>query len=100
YDPKTGTWTAAGAMTTPRFGHVAVALNGGRVLVAGGEDKDLHPVASAEVYDPTSRTWTETAPMGTARAFAVASPLPGGSVLVAGGFVINQPLATAERFVP
>lgn len=100
YDPKAGTWTAGGLMTSPRFGHVAVALNGGGVLVAGGEDKDVSPVASAEVYDPATLTWTETAPMSTARAFAVASPLPGGSVLVAGGFFLHDPLATSERYVP
>ena len=37
YDPRTGTWTAAGFMSIPRAGHVAVLLNGNRgALVMGG----------------------------------------------------------------
>src|SRR5215470_12738939 len=37
YDPRTGTWTAAGFMSIARAGHVAVLLNGNRgALVMGG----------------------------------------------------------------
>ena len=37
YDPRTGTWTAAGFMSVARAGHVAVLLNGNRgVMVMGG----------------------------------------------------------------
>jgi hypothetical protein len=37
YDPRTGTWSAAGFMSVLRAGHVAVLLNGNRgVLVMGG----------------------------------------------------------------
>src|SRR5262245_57298465 len=37
YEPRTGTWSAAGFMSVPRAGHVAVLLNGNRgALVMGG----------------------------------------------------------------
>jgi N-acetylneuraminic acid mutarotase len=37
YDPRSGTWSAAGLMSVPRAGHVAVLLNGNRgVLAMGG----------------------------------------------------------------
>lgn len=98
YDPKAGAWAPTGAMTSPRIGHVAAPLVGGSVLVAGGEDKGLHPIASAEVYDLAARTWTATAAMSTPRAYPVASPLPGGTVVVTGGFEINHPHSSAELY--
>jgi N-acetylneuraminic acid mutarotase len=52
YDPTTGSWTATGAMTTPRFYHTATLLPDGRVLVAGGGAGAS--LASAELYDPGS----------------------------------------------
>jgi hypothetical protein len=49
FDPATLAWTATTGLAEPRSGHVAVALSGESVLVAGG----LHAAAStasAEVY--------------------------------------------------
>ena len=50
YDPATGIFTAAASMTAARQDAMAVALPGGRVLVAGGDDFDGAPLASAELY--------------------------------------------------
>ena len=36
YDASSDTWTATGAMVTPRLGHTATLLSNGKVLVAGG----------------------------------------------------------------
>jgi hypothetical protein len=36
YDPAAGTWTATASLHVGRYGHAAVLLYDGRVLVAGG----------------------------------------------------------------
>jgi hypothetical protein len=46
YEPKTGTFSPTGSMTTPRVGQTATLLSDGRVLIAGGSD------SSAELYQP------------------------------------------------
>jgi hypothetical protein len=50
YDPPTGTWTPGGTLNEPHWGHVAVRLTDGRVLVAGGGRYS----AGAELYDPAA----------------------------------------------
>ena len=61
YDPATGTWTATGSLTTPRYDHTATLLPNGKVLVAGGVCSDY--LSSAELYDPATGTWTATGAM-------------------------------------
>jgi hypothetical protein len=84
-------------MHVARFQHVAVRLDDGRVLVAGG----CCPVsASAEIYDPVSQTWSMAAPMSVARTTQSATILVDGRVLVAGGANISRLLETAEIYDP
>jgi hypothetical protein len=52
YDPKTGTFTRTGSMTTDREFHTATLLSDGRVLIAGGSSYGGDLVASAELYRP------------------------------------------------
>ena len=80
--------TAAGPMTDARFIPIAVALEEGRVLVAGGlvpsngnEDVAL---ASAEVYDPSTNTFTAVDSMATGRAWPIVLPLPDGRIALIG----------------
>lgn len=104
--------TDAGRLTEARCGHVAVALEDGRVLVAGGfTDGSWSPWtgramgvtrhASAEVWDRATRTWHAVAPMQAPRALAAAVRLRDGRVLVVGG---ERPeprtLPTAEVYDP
>jgi hypothetical protein len=64
----------------------AVALEGGRVLVAGGAGKSQDmPLDSAEIWDPQSGRWRRTRPMTVGRSNASAVALGGGGALVAGG---------------
>jgi hypothetical protein len=53
YDPRTGTFTAAGDMRVPRAGHFAVLLENGKVLVGGGAG-----TTSLELFDPTTNEFT------------------------------------------
>jgi len=82
YDPSAGSFTATGAMNTPRFKlPAAVALlPNGKALVAGGG-------AFAELYDETSGTFTKIpGSLGAARFFASTTLLSGGSALITGGY--------------
>ena len=83
YDPATGTFAAAGDMTTARFWHTATLLPDGRVLIAGGWGVN-NPDArtSAELYDPSTGTFTATGSM--AASHCCATLLNNGKVLMTG----------------
>lgn len=91
FDPAAGTWTGTGAMHQARWGHSAVRLADGTVLVAGGttirSGQSVRALRSAEVYDPATGDWTEATPMTDARSGHAAVVLGNGRVLVAGGTV-------------
>jgi hypothetical protein len=94
-----------GPMSVGRLSHVAVTLEDGKVLVAGGYNSASSTLRSAELYDPASGTFSATGSMSTERAGATATLLPDGEVLVAGGFGIDDsgatvPVASAELYDP
>jgi Kelch motif len=77
-----GVWIATGSMGTPRYGHTAVRLLDGRVLVAGGSSSPEADLTSAELYDPGSGTWSATGNMLKPHAGFPATLLRDGKVLV------------------
>lgn len=119
YDPRTGTWTGAGAMTARRALHAATLLDGppchtdsppsycGKVLVVGGRTCDQPPPAgcpatqrtnTSELYDPTTGNWARTGEMNHARNNFDVANLPNGAVLALGGFGTGP--TTAEVYNP
>ena len=60
YDPSAGTWSNTGSLGIGRISHTAIALPGGRVLVAGGA---LQACSSCPlVGDSSAELYTEGAP--------------------------------------
>ncbi|TDB80204.1 Kelch-like protein 17 [Actinomadura sp. KC216] len=99
YDPAQGTWTATKhPMAAGRWGHSAVLLSNGQVLVAGGSTTRpggaVMAVRSAELFDPADETWTAAKDMTDARTGHTAVVLQAGKkVLVCGGSV---PVGTGD----
>ena len=104
FDSATNTWSPVASMGTSRFVHTGTLLPNGKVLVAGGSQRDGPTLiySSAELFDPTNSTWTSTAPMSQQRASHTATLLPSGKVLVTGGYASDYSIyqATAELFDP
>lgn len=87
YDPATGTFTITGSPLQLHAGLTATLLDDGRVLFAGGQDKNNGPnTPSAEVYDPATGTFTATGNLNDARYDHTATLLPDGRVFITGGY--------------
>jgi len=98
-----GTFTATGAMSTPRVGHTATLLPSGKVLIAGGVIACSAPTScvgadSAELYDPATGAFAATGAMNTVRATGGVL-LPDGRVLFAGNDVSGA-LFSIELYDP
>ena len=96
-----GTISAAPPMMYARSKHVSVALQDGRVLVAGGLTTGGVATNTAEIFDPVANSWTSVAlGMTEARSGATAAVLQDGRVLVAGGQNGTAISSTLEIFDP
>src|SRR5271157_980588 len=104
YDPKTGTFSPTGSMTTARSTPAATLLSDGRVLIVGDEDRSFDAKPSAELYDPSTGTFSPTGSPVKLRAGNTATLLSDGRVLIAGGTgtgAYNDSTATsAELYDP
>jgi hypothetical protein len=104
YDPATGIFAPAGAMSTARNTHTATVLPSGKVLVSGGENQTGY-LATGEMFDPAAGAFVMPGILGMAH-----YPGPGvdhtalllgtGQVLIAGGFFRGVTLLGSELFLP
>lgn len=110
YDPATKTTSAAGDMSKPRSGHVAVSFRAANldfVLFAGGASVNGSD-ASAELYDVVNNRIIPVAqPMLSDRVGAQGMLLSSGKILIQGGIaglsaqgIANMRPAGAELFDP
>jgi hypothetical protein len=100
YLPKTGRFTPAGSMSTPRGGHTATATLGfGHVLIAGGSKTPGGlGLASAEMYDWGTGNFSKTGSMTTGRDLPTATLFTNGSILITGGQGSDGALPSAELY--
>ncbi|HUE57387.1 MAG TPA: kelch repeat-containing protein [Candidatus Udaeobacter sp.] len=78
-------WSFTGNMGTQRAFFTVTVLNNGEVLVAGGRDRGLYGISSAELYNPSRGTFGFTGNLNAGRANFTATLLDNGKVLIAGG---------------
>lgn len=88
YDPATGRFSPTGSLTVARESHVAIRLQDGRVLIAGGHNgvrRNLTLLASAETYEPATGVFSAANDMRVRRHKHDGVLLPDGRVLITGG---------------
>jgi hypothetical protein len=94
YDPNTGKFTPASPLNTARFKlpEEAVALESGKVLIAGG-------ARDVAVFDPAAARFTSPeGQISDAWHFMTETRLKDGRVLLAGGYA-NDDRATAQTWI-
>jgi hypothetical protein len=81
-----GRIVVTGNTTAPRFSHTATLLPNGKVLIAGGMERNGVFLATAELYDPATGRFAPAGKMGATRGFgSTATLLANGKVLITGG---------------
>lgn len=99
--PRPGSVIPAGTPVQARFAHTATLLQNGRVLIAGGMERNGVWLNSTELWDPDNERFIPSGMMFARRAGATATLLPNGQVLIAGGSDGSATnLASAELFDP
>lgn len=88
YQPARHNWTTVAPLPQGVTEHSAVVLSDGRLLIAGGRDRDSpgsRATTATWAYDPGSDRWEGMAALNQPRAGNVATLLPDGRVLLVGG---------------
>jgi hypothetical protein len=87
FNPATNQFRPTGSMSVPRAHHTATVLGDGKVLIAGGQEREgCVWLGSSELYDPATGNFILAGNMNATRGFHTATLLPDGSVLMAGGY--------------
>jgi hypothetical protein len=100
YNPRLGTFTSTGAMSTKPFEHAATLLCNKMVLISGGYD-NTNTFQTAEIYNPLTRSFGQTGSMAIPRRGFSSIELENMEVLVAGGLTGGTSVTnTAEIYHP
>lgn len=85
YDPQTGLWSSAAAMSAARYWGAPNLLPDGKVLVTEGRLDGTTMNTTAEVYDPAVNTWSATTGLSSVgRTRHSATRLADGRVITTG----------------
>merc|ERR1712216_405224 len=82
YDPQLGAWAPVASMSTERYGHASVVLDG-KIYAMGGFHGDY--IYMVEVYDPQADSWQRVASMPQRVGLRCAAAAMGGKIYVTGG---------------
>lgn len=94
-----GSVRPTGEMGLPRACHSSTLLDDGRVLIAGGMQRDGVVTASAETFDPKTGKFISMGQMAEKRVCHEAVKLQDGRVIMIGGFG-TELLASVETYDP
>ncbi len=87
-------------MSSSRASHTATLLPSGKVLIAGGFEREGVFLASTELFDPLANKFTPAQTMNQSRISHTATLLPGGKVLIVGGLSGRSATNSAELYDP
>ena len=100
YDQKTGSWSAAAPMPTPRRYLMAATDRQGRIYAVGGALAGVFR-NTVERYDPATDTWSAVSPLPVALCCGGATTGLDGRIYVIGGFANgNVQLSSVEAYDP
>jgi hypothetical protein len=96
---QAGSLKPIGEMSVGRACHSSTLLANGKVLIAGGMERDNVVTSSVEIYDPATGKFSPAGDMTSKRVCHAAVRLVDGKVLIVGGFGTGL-LASAELYDP
>jgi N-acetylneuraminic acid mutarotase len=96
-----GKITEIGKLSEARAAHTATRLNDGKILIAGGMERNGVFFDDADIFDPKTNNFTQAKnKMSIKRVSHTATLLPDGKVLIVGGWSNRLPEASAEIYDP
>ena len=87
YNVSSNSWSTVNSQmqTAHDYGAAIVALNDGRIFIAGGWDSTLHGISQTEIFDPSTNTFSAGPSLTERRADLTAHVLQDGKVVLIGG---------------
>jgi hypothetical protein len=102
FDATTNSWSAVSSqMQTEHYLNAAiVALNDGRVLIAGGQTLGGESVSKVDIFDPATNTFSAGPELSQPRQGLTAHVLADGKVVLIGGMAYTYDSNTVDVYDP